>query len=174
MNKVINIRNKKSINEIEVFKLKKFVPVDIKFENVHIRELNKLMSQNLFDKNDLFINSVTLYELMQPIGDSGSHNYHELTPEDIYYALNNILDPECIIKVKNERYAIVPTYVSSFDEPLMVVIELKSSLIDNKNAKINKIVTIYPKSNLDEYLNKLDEKDILYKKNEHQYRLQLP
>ena len=56
------------------------------------------------------------------------------------------------------------TYISSFNEPLMVIIELNSGLIVNKNANINKIVTMYPKSNLDEYLNKLDEKDILYKK----------
>ena len=164
MNKVINIKNKKSINEIQVFKEKNFAPIDIKFENVHLRQLNKLLSFDLFDKNDLFINSVTLYELMQPIGNSGSHNFHELTPEDIYYALNNVLDPECIIKVKNERYAIIPTYISSFDEPLMIVIEIKTGLIENKNANINKIVTIYPKSNLDDYLEKLDEKEILYKK----------
>ena len=101
---------------------------------------------------------------MQPIGNSGSHNFHELTPEDIYYALNNVLDPECIIKVKNERYAIIPTYISSFDEPLMIVNEIKTGLIENKNANINKIVTIYPKSNLNDYLEKLDEKEILYKK----------
>ena len=101
---------------------------------------------------------------MQPVGNVGTHNFHELTPEDIINALNNLLYPECVIKVKQQRYAIIPTYISSFNEPLMVIIELNSGLIVNKNANINKIVTMYPKSNLDEYLNKLDEKDILYKK----------
>jgi len=57
----------------------------------------------------------------------------------------------------------------SFDSSKVV-----KKLFVNKNANINKIVIIYPKSNLDEYLGKLDEKEILYKKNEHQYRLQLP
>lgn len=164
MNKIINIKNKKAIDEIKVFKDKVFVPIDVKFENTHLKELNKLIGRDLFSKNDLYINSVTLWELMQPLGNAGSHNYHELTPEDIYYALNDIAHPECVIKAKNERYAIIPTYVSSFNEPLMIVIQLESGLIDNKNAKINKIITIYPKSNLEDYLNKMDENDILYKK----------
>ena len=101
---------------------------------------------------------------MQPIGNAGSHNYHELMPEDIFNALNNLLDPQCVIKVKNERYAVIPAYISSFNEPLMVITELNSGLIINKNANVNKIVTIYPKSNLSDYLEKLDEKEILYKK----------
>ena len=164
MNKVINIKNKKSIDEIQVYRDKVFAPVDIKFENVHLREINMLIGKELFNKNDLYINSATLWELMQPLGNVGSHNYHELTPEDIYYALNNLIYPECVIRVKNERYAIIPTYISSYNEPLMIVIELKSGLIHNKNANINKIVTIYPKSNLDEYLEKMEEKVILYKK----------
>ena len=164
MNKIINIKKKKSIDDIKVFKDKVFVPVDVKFENVHLKELNALIGSELFSKNDLYINSKTLWELMQPLGNAGSHNYHELTPEDIYYALNDIVHPECVIKTKNERFAVIPTHISSFEEPLMVIIELNSSLIVNKNANINKIVTIYPKSNLDEYLDKLDEKDILYKK----------
>ena len=101
---------------------------------------------------------------MQPIGNAWSHNYHELMPEDIFNALNNLLDPQCVIKVKNEIYAVIPAYISSFNEPLMVIIELNSGLIINKNANVNKIVTIYPKSNLSDYLEKLDEKEILYKK----------
>ena len=164
MNKIINIRNKKSIDAIKIFKDKIFVPVDIKFENVHLRELNTLIGSELFSKNDLYINSKTLWELMQPLGNTGSHNYHELTPEDIYYALNDIVHPECVIKTKNERYAIIPTYISSFNEPLMVVIELQAELMNRQNARINKIVTIYPKSDLDKYLEGMDEKDILYKK----------
>ena len=148
MNKIINIKNKKSIDEIQVFKDKIFVPVDVKFENVHLKEINTLIGSELFSKNDLYINSKTLWELMQPLGNAGSHNYHELTPEDIYYALNDIAHPECVIKTKNERYAIIPTYISSFSEPLMIIIELSSGLIVNKNANINKIITIYPKSNL--------------------------
>ena len=164
MNKTINIKTNKAIKEIREFKDKLFAPVDIRFFNVHLKKLNKIINFELFSKNDLYINSKSLWELMQPIGSAGEHNYHELTPEDIVNALNNLLDPQCVIKVKKERYAIIPTYISSFEEPLMVIIELNSGLILNKNANINKIVTIYPKSNLGEYINKLEEKEILYKK----------
>jgi len=162
MNKIVNIKNKKAISEITNFKNKKYSLVDIKFENVHLKELNTLVSFDLFDKNDLYINSVTLWELMQPEGNSGSHNYHDLTPEDIYEALNSIVDPYCILRVKNERYAIVPVFISSFNEPLMIVIEKGAELINRQNANINKIVTIYPKSDIDNYLGGLKEKDILF------------
>ena len=164
MNKIINIKSNKDIKEIREFKNKNFSPIDVKFTNVHLKELNKIINFELFTKNDLYINSKSLWELMQPIGNAGSHNYHELMPEDIFNALNNLLDPQCVIKVKNERYAVIPAYISSFNEPLMVIIELNSGLIINKNANVNKIVTIYPKSNLSDYLEKLDEKEILYKK----------
>ncbi len=60
MNKIINIKNKKSISEIQKFKDKKYSLIDIKFENVHLKEINKLVLFDLFDKNDLYINSATL------------------------------------------------------------------------------------------------------------------
>ena len=103
MNKIINIKTNKAIKEIREFGNKLFVPIDIKFINVHLKKINKIINSELFSKNDLYINSVTLWELMQPLGNVGSHNYHELTPEDIYYALNNLIYPECVIRVKNER-----------------------------------------------------------------------
>ena len=162
MNKVINIKSKKAINEIQRYKDKKYFQMDIKFENVHLREINKLLPFVLFEKNDLYINSVTLWELMQETGNAGTHNYHGLTPSDIFCVLNSIDEPYCIFEVKNERYAIVPTYISSFYEPLMVVIEKEAELINRKNANVNKIVTIYPKSKIDKYLSKIDNKAILY------------
>ena len=164
MNKIINIKTNKAIKEIRNFRDKKYSLVDIKIKNVHLRELNKLMSFELFDKNDLYINSVTLWELMQPIGNSGSHNYHELSPEDICSALNSITTPKCIFRVKNKRYAIVPVLISSYDEPLMIVIEKDAGLINNQNAKINKIVTMYPRNDLDKYLEGIEDKEIMYKK----------
>lgn len=162
MNKIINIRSRSSIAEIQKFKDKRYSLVDVKFENIHLKDINRFVLFNLFDKNDLYINSTTLWELMQPIGDSGSHNYHDLTPEDIYNALNTINNPYCVLKVKHERYAVIPVYVSSFDEPLMIVIEKGAELINKQNANINKIVTIYPKSDFDKYLQNLSEDNVLY------------
>ena len=111
---------------------------------------------------------------MQETGNAGTHNYHGLTPSDIFCVLNSIDEPYCIFEVKNERYAIVPTYISSFYEPLMVVIEKEAELINRKNANVNKIVTIYPKSKIDKYLSKIDNKAILYIKNENRTGLRLP
>lgn len=162
MNKIINIKKRKSIDEIQKFKDKKYSLIDIKFENVHLKEMNKIVLFDLFDKNDLYINSTTLWELMQPIGSAGSHNYHNLNPLDIYNVLNKITEPYCVFKVKNGRYAVVPVYLSSFDEPLMVVIEKGAKLINMQNANVNKIITIYPKSDIDNYLSRLNTKDVLY------------
>ena len=164
MNKIINIKTNKAIKEIRNFRDKCFAPVDVRFENVNLKKLNKIINFELFSKNDLYINSKSLWELMQPIGNAGAHNYHELTPEDIYNALNSLLDPIAVFKVKNERYAVIPVYNSSFNEPLMVVIEKDAPLMNRQNAKINKIVTIYPKSDLDKYLEGIEDKEILFKK----------
>ena len=164
MNKIINIKNIKAISDIEEFKKKKYIGVDIKFINVHLKNLNDLTFKNIFNKNNLYINSVTLWELMQPLGNQGSHNFHSLLPEDIYYALNNLTEPYCIINAKFSRYAVVPSSTSSFNELLMVIIEVGSGLFNNSNANINKIVTIYPKSELDKYLDNLDNDNILFRK----------
>ena len=162
MNKNINIKNKKAISEISKFRDKQYLPIDIRFENVYLKRINKLLQVAIFDKNDLYINSSTLWELMQPIGKTGSHNYHNLSPDDIYHALNSLMDPYCVFRVKNGRFAIIPVYISSFKEFLMVVIETNSGLITNIKANVNKIVTIYPKSNIDDYLSKIYSKDILF------------
>ena len=163
MNKLINIaKSKKAIEQITVFKENLYENTDIRFINVHLRRLNEILDIELFSKNDLFINSKTLWEIMQPIGKSDSHNYHDLAPEDIYNAIKLTSDPECVIKVKLNRYAIIPVYLSSYNLPLMVVIEVGAGLVNDKNANINKIVTIYPKDNLDKLIDKTNKKDILF------------
>ncbi len=162
MNKIINIKSKKSILDIKKFKDKKYSLIDIKFENIHLKDINKFVLFELFDKNDLYISSTTLWELMQPIGSAGSHNYHDLTPEDIYYALNAVSNPYCVFRVKHGRYAVIPVYISSFNEPLMIVIEKGVELVNKQNANVNKIITIYPKSNLNKYILGLKECDVLY------------
>ena len=83
-------------------------------------------------------------------------------PRDIYYTLNRLNNPLYIFKVKNGRIGIVPEYISSFNVPLMVVMEIGSGLASDFSANINKIITIYPKSDLDEYVTNLDQQDVLY------------
>ena len=119
MNKTINIRNTKSINDIEMYKNKKYSSIDIEITNVHLRKLNEIIGFDLFKKNNLFIDSDTLYEIMQPIGGKGSHNYHNLTPEDVFYALRYLDNPKYVYKDKTNRFAIVPIYISSAKELLI-------------------------------------------------------
>ena len=162
MQKIINIKSKKAIKELERFKRKKYSMTDIRFDNVHLKKINNLLRIDIFSKNDLYINSSTLWELMQPVGDSGSHNYHGLSAEDILESINMLMKPYCIIKAKNNRFIFVPIFISSFSAPLMIVVEVGASLINNKTAGINKIVTIYPKSDLEDYLEKIDSKYVIY------------
>lgn len=162
MLKIINVKSENALITLTQFKDKKYVICDVRFENVHLREVNKLVDFSLFDKNDLFANSDTLWSLMQDDVKSDSHNHHGLTPEDILDALNNIIKPYCVFKSKQERISIVLSCLSHFGEPLMVIIELDADLIEKKNAKINKLVTMYPYAEIQKVINKLDSKEILY------------
>lgn len=99
---------------------------------------------------------------MQDDDGVDSHNHHGLTPEDILDALNNIIKPYCIFKSKQNRISIVLSCLSHFGEPLMAVIEIRADLIKEKNANINKLVTMYPKSDFDKMINTIDSKRLLY------------
>ena len=146
MERTINIANReKAIKNLNDYKNKKYVLADVKFENVHLLRLNAYARKNLFSKNDLYINTISLWELMQPIGDKGGHNYHDLSPEDIVDALSSITEPYCILKTEISQYAILSTTISHFGEPLMIIIEVGSGLDKNINANINKLVTMFPK-----------------------------
>lgn len=164
MKTVINVKEReKAIKEVDVFRKKKYDNKDIRFSNTELKKLNEKMRVNLFNKNDIFISSETLWELMQEIGESGKmHNYHGLTPEDIVDALNSMIDPYAIFETKYARYAIVTTTITHFKEQLMVIIEVGSGVYLDVNANINKIITMYPKRNVDIMLNGLDKKDILF------------
>ena len=160
MERTINIKNKRvAIEQLSKFKSKKYTSFDIKFENVHLRRVNKLIRKDIFFKNDLYVNSITLWEIMQPLGKRGGHNYHGLNHEDIIDALNGIIDPYCIFRAKLKRYAIIPIVNS-----LMVVIEIGAKLRGFVGANINKLVTVYQKKDIEKILNKMSNKDILYRK----------
>ena len=165
MKLIINIKEtENAIKEVDIYKKKKYVNKDVRFTNVNLLQINKLLEEALFSKNDLFINSETLWELMQDIGGFGSHNYHGLTAEDIVTALNSITEPYAIIDNQTNRYAIITTTLSHFDEPLMIVVEVGGGFFSNLHANINKIVTIYPRNNIDSMLEKLTNKKLYYKK----------
>ena len=162
---IINLGNKTfALLVLEQLKENDYVPFDVEITNSHITELNELTGKKLFSKASLFVNSNTIHELMQPIGGKGQHNYHGLTPEDIYMALSSIKDPKYVFIVKNKRYAIISIELSHYKNPLMIVVETGAGTLLNDKANINKVVTIYPKNYVDEYIAKLDKRKLLYKK----------
>ena len=136
--------------------------MDVKLDNVHLRQLNALTEKNVFSKNDLYVNTLTLWDLMQTGPGFDSHNYHGLTPEEIVDTLANITQPYCVIKTEYSRYEILATTVSHFGEPLLVIVEVGSGLGTNPKANINKLITIYPKSDIDKTIEKTDKKYVLY------------
>ena len=165
MKKIINIKDKRAIEQLKMFKKKKYKDTDVQFINVHLRLMNEILRTNIFDKNDLYINATSLWELMQEVGSAGTHNYHGLTENDIIDALNTINKPYAVFETMYNRYVIVSTELSHFNEQLFVVIELHCSLTNRHDANINKIVTIYPKSDIDKLLDRMNKELILYRKN---------
>ena len=118
MKTIINIRNvKQTLQLLNKIKNKKFRSIDIEIINVHLLSINDLARKKIFKNNTLYVNSDTLYELMLPIGVKGSHNSHELVPDDILMMLTNFDNPYCVLEGKNKRYMIVSTKLSHFNEP---------------------------------------------------------
>ena len=164
-NIILNVSNKESsIELLERLSDKDYVPFDVEITNSHIIELNELTGRKLFSKSSLYINSKTLYDIMQPAGKSKSHNFHGLTPEDVFMSLASIKDPKYVFVTKFERYAIVSIELSHFDYPLMMVVEKGAGLQNDTEARVNKIITIYQKDQLDEYIEKVDERLLIYRK----------
>ena len=162
MTKTINIKSDNALKELTQLKEKRYVMYDVKLQNVHLIRINLLIGTELFFKNDLFVNSDTLWSLMQEEGENTSHNHHGLTPVDILDALNNIQNPYCIFKTKQQRVSIVVSCLSHYGEPLMAIIEIGADLIGEKDSNINKLVTMYPQSDVDRIIDKLKPNELLY------------
>ena len=165
MKRIINIKNRtEAENTLIRLKNKKYVGVDVRFSSVHLIRINDFIHKNIFKKNDLFANSETLWEIMQPVGGKGIHNYHGLTAKEIIDVLNSLTNPYCVYNAKNDRYGIVSLIIGECGEPLIVIIEVGAGTIEDKDANINKLVTMYPKDNINDLLSKMDSKDVLYYK----------
>ncbi len=161
MKKTINIKNEDdAIAILFQFKNKRYKVVDVKFENVHLLKINELIRKEIFRKNDLYVNSDTLYEIMQPIGGRGTHNHHGLTPKEILDVLNNLTNPFCIYESKTNRYGIISMVKRITGETFIIIVEVGSGLIGKIDANINKFVTMYPKNDIGKLLEKV--KKILY------------
>ena len=163
MNKRINIGDKeKAIEDIRQFGQKSYQAVDIEFFNVHLKELNDVCGKKTFDKNNLYVRSSTLWELMQPEGYKKTHNFHGLSAEIIYEAIKGSLTPFSVFSSHDSRIVIITLVENLRHEKIQLIIELHASLENERSANINKLVSIYPKKNVENELKKINEKDVLF------------
>ncbi|MCQ2796242.1 MAG: hypothetical protein MJ213_02885 [Bacilli bacterium] len=148
--KIVNIKNKKkTLAILEYYQKKEQSGVEIKFINVHLCKINDLVGEKIFSKNDLYVMGETLYDVMQPLGGEGHHHFHGITVCEFLDALNFAYKPIGIYTTYRSRYVIATLAVNSTNENIVLVIEKGAGLKNNRNANINKLVSIYPKHNLD-------------------------
>ena len=159
--KSINIKNyNQSLKNIDIFRNKNYGNIDVRINNLHLTDLNKLLGKNVFKQNDAYISAETLWEIMQPLGNKRQHNSHGLTPETILRGFKDMTHPFCILKSYFNRYITISSFELNAAR-ILIVIEINAPLRKNHKAKINKIVTIYPSDSVQSYLR---NKKILYLK----------
>ena len=164
MIRIINIGDKKkAYNDIQQFKNKNYDSVDVEFNNVHMTSINKLVGFKLFSKTSLYARSSTLWEAMQPVGKAGRHHYHGFESHEIIDALGLVLEPELIYESYLGRYVII-VYMEQKEQYIMIIIEKNAGLENDRNANVNKLVTIYPKGNFNKIIKNLPKDKILYNK----------
>ena len=146
MFKIINLGNQESaIQVLTDIKNKQYSPFDVRITNSHITSLNLIIGKKVFRKDTLYVGSDTLWELMQPIGNKGKHNYHGLTPQNIFDALVTMKQSTEIELSYGNRYLIV-TLATIFDDINLIVIVTPEGYLKNETKTIvNRIITIYPK-----------------------------
>ena len=153
-NVILNIGDKESCLKMLIqFKENKYVPFYVRITNSNIRELNNVIGRNVFKKDALYINSLSLWEIMHQVGGKGKHNYHGLTPEDVYNALSRLQYSKEVYASYLDRYIII-TDVNIKDDVYIVVIVTPKSDVPSENLEnIISIVTIYPSNR------KIDDKN---------------
>lgn len=146
--KIINIKNRKEALEALLrFKKREKKGIEIKLINIHLCKINELINGKIFFKNDLYVSGETLYDIMQPVGGRGKHNHHGLKEETILAVLNSASHPIGLYEINN-RYIIATVVVNDTNENIVLVVEKNASLRNNRDANINKLITIYPRRNI--------------------------
>ena len=164
MKRIINIdKKKKACKDLEQFKNKRYESLEIEFTNVHLLKLNQVLGFRAFSKDSLYVHSSTLWDIMQPIGSTYKHHSHGLYPEFVVETLSSLKETFFVYESYSNRYVVLVHGNKEYPN-IITVIELNAGLKDNRNANINKLVTMYPKSNLSKLLEHLEKEKIRYKK----------
>ncbi len=159
----INVKNiEEAVKSLNHYAKKDRGHFDVRFRNVHLCLLNETIGRTIFRKNDLYVDASTLYELMQPIGRHRSHNSHGLDPLQIINCLNDLNKTVSIIRSHLDRLCVFTSYLEDKNSSMILVIDRCSNLPNNLTALVNKLITIYPKRKVREYLSRCKKEDILY------------
>ena len=145
MNIIINIAERESaINQLTTFRDKEYTPFYVRISNSHIKNLNKVIGRTVFRKDALFINSLSLWEIMQSEGEEGTHHYHGLTPEEVYNALARLKDSNEVYTSYQDRYIVITDVIVRNDLKLVIIISPNEALYKENINNVEVIITIYP------------------------------
>ena len=143
--KYINLGNRvEALEFLEDFKNKKYVPFYVRITNSNIKELNKVIGRNVFKKDAIYISTFTLWEIMQPTGKKGTHNYHGLTPEDVYNALSRLQYSQNVYSSFDDRYVVITDVFVTEEVKLIVIVSSDTTVVTQELNNIISIITIYP------------------------------
>ena len=146
IHKYINLGNKaEALEFLEDFKNKKYVPFYVRITNSNILVLNTIIGNKVFKKDEVYVRSSTLHDIMQQPGGKGEHNYHGLTPNDVYNALSRIHLSKNVEPTEDNKYIVITDVKVSDEVSLIVIIKAKGYIFKLDRKKVVIIITIYPK-----------------------------
>ena len=145
MQKIINLGNKKaSLELLKHLSKNKYEAIEIRIKNTHIKELNRLIGKKVFKNDMVYADASMFWETMQPLGGRGKHNFHNLSPENVYDALSTIRNSTQVTLSYDNRYVIVTLATLECGVNIIAVVTPTGTIRTNVSKKITKIITLYP------------------------------
>ena len=144
METTINIaKRKEAIKILKEYKNNLYQNTIVEINNIRLKSINKFFKSKIITRSNCFIESKTLWEIMQPIGDKNSHNYHGLNEEMVFNALDSLSNPIDVKPSYYRRFLIITIAVEEHGHNLGAIIEPNIYNI-TLDKTINKIITIHP------------------------------
>lgn len=143
METTINIgKRREAIRILKDFKINHYENRPIEITNIHLENINNIFGRKIIFRNNCFVESQTLWELMQPLGNKKTHNSHNLSPTEIFEALFNVKKPLEVVESYFGRYVILTIAIEQNGHKLGVVVE-PETYHTVLNKTVNKIITIH-------------------------------
>ena len=85
-----------------------------------------------------------LLEIMQPLGEKGSHHYHNLTPEIVYEALSTMRYSESVTLSYDNRYVIITLATIADGINIATIVSPSGKTKELGDRNVIRIITMYP------------------------------